>query len=139
MNHKVYVVNLVEYELGWGSKVFDTLYFKEELNAHKFILEHNSKNNLKMTPDYYTKAEFKGAIQNSDFKLEDTIVAVESNSEIIETLEFICDKSNYGQQILIFNNDEIDVILRNQNKNIRTHNSLDKKELKYKIIIERLI
>lgn len=129
MNHKVYVVNLVEYELGWGSKVFDTLYFKEELNAHKFILEHNSKNNLKMTPDYYTKAEFKGAIQNSDFKLEDSQV---------ETIEFVCEKSNYGQQILAFNNNEIDVILRNQNKNIRNYNSLDKKDLKYKITIEKI-
>lgn len=69
---RVYRVNLTEYEKGWGSKVFDTLYFKKEENALSYIKEYNSKNNLKMTPDYYTKAEYIGAgIITDNFKLED--------------------------------------------------------------------
>ena len=54
---KIYKVNLTEYEKGWGSKVFDTLYFKKEENALSYIKEYNSRNNLNMTPDYYTKAD----------------------------------------------------------------------------------
>ncbi len=47
-------------------------------------------------------------------------------------IEFICSGSNYGSQVLIFNNDELDVILRNQDKNIRNHNAV-KEQIKYRI------
>lgn len=50
---------------------------------------------------------------------------------------FECTPNNYGSQILAFNNDEIDVILRNQNKNARTHN-VAKEIVKYKITIEKV-
>ena len=40
---KVYKVNLTEYEKGWGSKVFDTLYFKKEEKALSYIKEYNAK------------------------------------------------------------------------------------------------
>lgn len=126
---KVYRVNLTEYEKGWGSKVFDTLYFKKEENALSYIKEYNSKNNLKMTPDYYTKAEYNVINLEVDYNFED------SSKEVIE---FECSNSNYGTQVLAFNNEEIDVILRNQNKNIRNHNSKEKETIKYKITIERL-
>lgn len=53
-------------------------------------------------------------------------------------IEFECLGSNYGSQVLVFNNEEIDVILRNQNKNIRNHNSQEKETIKYRITIERL-
>ena len=126
---KAYKVNLTEYEKGWGSKVFDTLYFKKEENAFSYIKEYNAKNNLNRTPDYYTKAELIALAIPDDYKFED------SSSEVIE---FECSNSNYGSQILAFNNDEIDVILRNQNKNIRNHNSPEKETIKYRITIERL-
>lgn len=128
---RVYKVNLTEYEKGWGSKVFDTLYFKKEENALSYINEYNSKNNLNTTPDYYTKAELITLVTPDDYKFED------SSNEVIE---FECSNSNYGSQVLAFNNEEIDVILRNQNKNIRNHNlnSKEKEIIKYRITIERL-
>lgn len=52
-------------------------------------------------------------------------------------IEFICSGSNYGSQVLIFNNDELDVILRNQDKNIRNHNAV-KEQIKYRITIEKI-
>lgn len=125
----IYQVNLTEYEKGWGSKVFNTLYFKKEENALSYIKEYNSKNNLKMTPDYYTKADYTVIFLDDDYKFEDSSK---------ETLVFECSNSNYGTQILAFNNEEIDVILRNQNKKIRNHNSKEKETIKYKITIERL-
>ena len=125
----IYQVNLTEYEKGWGIKVFNTLYFKKEENALSYIKEYNSKNNLKMTPDYYTKADYTVIFLGDDYKFEDSSK---------ETLVFECSNSNYGTQILAFNNEEIDVILRNQNKNIRNHNSKEKETIKYKITIERL-
>lgn len=132
---RIYKVILTEYERGWNSKVFDELYFKKEENALSYIKEYNSKitkNNLSITPDYYTKAEYIGAnIVPDNFKLED--------AETKEVIEFECVNSNYGSQVLVFNNDEIDVILRNQNQNNRNNNPSIKKEyIKYRITIERL-
>lgn len=128
---KVCKVNLTEYEKGWGSKVFDTLYFKKEENALSYIKEYNAKNNLKMTPDYYTKADYIVLNLEDDYNFEDSSK---------ETIEFECSNNNYGNQVLVFNNEEIDVILRNQNKNIRNHNSnsKEKEPIKYRITIERL-
>lgn len=129
---KIYRVNLTEYEKGRESKVFDNLYFKKEGNALSYIKEYNSKitkNNLKMTPDYYTKADYIMIDLEDNYKFEDSSK---------ETIEFECTNSNYGTQILAFNNEEIDVILRNQNKNIRNHNSKEKETIKYKITIEKL-
>lgn len=92
-----------------------------------YIKEYNSKNNLNMTPNYYTKAEL---IISDDYNFED------SSKEIIE---FECSNSNYGSQVLAFNNEEIDVILRNQHKNNRNNNpSIKKEHIKYRITIERL-
>ena len=82
-----------------------------------------------MTPDYYTKADYTVIFLGDDYKFEDSSK---------ETIKFECTNSNYGTQILAFNNEEIDVILRNQNKNIRNHNSKEKETIKYKITIERL-
>ena len=63
---------------------------------------------------------------------------IEENTMKLKVIEFECVNSNYGSQVLVFNNDEIDVILRNQNKNIRNHNSPEKETIKYRITIERL-
>lgn len=126
---KIYKVNLTEYEKGWGSKVFDVLYFQKEDNALSYIKEYNSKNNLNYTPDYYTRAELITLVIPDDYKFEDAIT---------ECIEFECTNSNYGSQVLAFNNEEIDVIMRNQNKNIRNHNSGEKELIKYRITIERI-
>ena len=81
---RIYKVILTEYERGWNSKVFDELYFKKEENALSYIKEYNSKNNLSITPEYYTKAEYIGAnIVPDNFKLEDA----ETNE--FEITEFI--------------------------------------------------
>ena len=126
---KIYKVNLTEYEKGWGSKVFDVLYFQKEDNALSYIKEYNSKNNLNYTPDYYTRAELITLVIPDDYKFEDAIT---------ESIVFECTNSNYGSQVLAFNNAEIDIILRNQNKNIRNHNSGEKEPIKYRITIERI-
>lgn len=81
---RIYKVILTEYERGWNSKVFDELYFKKEENALSYIKEYNYKNDLSITPEYYTKAEYIGAnIVPDNFKLED----VETNE--FEITEFI--------------------------------------------------
>ena len=130
---KAYRVNLTEYEKGWGSKLFDTLYFQKEENALSYIKEYNSKNNLNYTPDYYTRASL------SDNQVEVAVKFEDSSLEFTQ-IEFECTGSNYGTQVLTFNNEEIDVILRNQNKNIRNHNSNtgEKEQIKYRISIERI-
>ena len=51
-------------------------------------------------------------------------------------IEFNIDSSNYGNQILVFNDDNLDVILRNNSKTIRNHNK-ENKNIKYKITIEK--
>ena len=51
-------------------------------------------------------------------------------------LEFICTGSNYGTQVLVFNNSEIDVILRNQN--IQNRHDAVKETVKYKITVEKI-
>ena len=64
---------------------------------------------------------------------------IEENTMKLNVIEFECSNSNYGSQVLVFNNDEIDVILRNQNQNNRNNNPSIKKEyIKYRIVIERL-
>lgn len=64
---------------------------------------------------------------------------IEENTMKLKVIEFECVNSNYGSQVLVFNNDEIDVILRNQNQNNRNNNPSIKKEyIKYRIVIERL-
>lgn len=68
---KAYKVNLTEYERGWGSKVFDTLYFKKEENALSYIKQYNSKNTLSITPDYYTKADYTVVNLTDECKFED--------------------------------------------------------------------
>lgn len=68
---RLFKVNLIESEKGWGRKSFDTKYFIKENNAISYIKEYNSKNNLKITPDYYTFAEFIGLEEVvNTFKLE---------------------------------------------------------------------
>lgn len=93
---KVYKVNLTEYEKGWGSKVFDTLYFKKEENALSYIKEYNTKNNLNTTPDYYTKADYTVLNLEDDYKFEDSSND-DNNFEIDEFINLTSEfDNNFG-------------------------------------------
>lgn len=56
----VYVVNIVEYERGWGSKVEDTLYFDNEPEALEYVRNYNSENVDPTVPDWYMMAQYTG-------------------------------------------------------------------------------
>lgn len=64
---------------------------------------------------------------------------LEETTTVDNVIKFVCTNNNYGQQVLVFTNSEINVILRNQKeKTIRNHNSDEKQDIKYKITIEKL-
>ena len=82
MKNRLYRVDLIESERGYGKKLFDTIWFIEESNALKYIKEYNSKNNLRTVPSYYTFAEFYG-LAEVEMNLED---ALDYTSNIITVL-----------------------------------------------------
>jgi hypothetical protein len=55
----------------------------------------------------------------------------------IQEIYFEIKQENYGTQVLVFNDSTLDVILRNNSKEIRTHNS-EIKKIKYKITVEKI-
>jgi len=55
-------VDLIEYERGWGSKIDETLYFDNEVEAREYVSTFNSKNTAKEVPDWYMIAEYCGAV-----------------------------------------------------------------------------
>ena len=58
---QVFRVVLTEYERGWGSKHWDTLYFDNEAEAREYALNYNRTNNTATTaPDWYVQAEYVG-------------------------------------------------------------------------------
>ena len=57
----VYVVQLTEYERGWGSKPWDTKYFDNEQEARQWAINYNLEhNNLDYVPDWYVRADYVG-------------------------------------------------------------------------------
>lgn len=57
-------VELTEYERGWGSKPFDTVYFDNEAEARQWAIDYNLKhNNLKEVPDWYVRADYVGPVR----------------------------------------------------------------------------
>jgi hypothetical protein len=58
----------------------------------------------------------------------------------IQEIYFEIKQENYGTQVLVYNDSTLDVILRNNSKEIRTHNSEYTKNvnIKYKITIEKI-
>ncbi len=76
----------------------------------------------------------------SEDKKQLTLDFTEKEEEInttTEVIKFECTPSNFGSQILAFNNDEIDVILRNQKKGSRSHNDTNK-TANYEITIKKI-
>lgn len=55
-----YVVDLFEYERGWGPRHDETLYFDTEKEAIDYVNEFNSKNTETRVPDWYMKAFYSG-------------------------------------------------------------------------------
>ncbi len=103
---KIHVVNLLEYENGWGGKVFDTLYFQKEENALSYIKEYNSKNNLNYTPDYYTKAEFRKTID-----LPDNIIFEDAETAEFEIAGFLNLTGRYDSYFRCYDYTQVDKIL----------------------------
>jgi hypothetical protein len=59
----VFVVELTEYERGWGSKPWDTIYFDNEEEAKKYADDYNNEHNNKSeVPDWYVVARYCGSI-----------------------------------------------------------------------------
>lgn len=54
-----YTVEIREYERGWGSRVEEVKTFDTYDEAFEFCEEHNSVNNLPVTPDIYYVARIK--------------------------------------------------------------------------------
>ena len=58
----VYRVVLTEYERGWGSKPWDTLYFDNEPEARKYAADYNTEHNTATSaPDWYVVAAYAGS------------------------------------------------------------------------------
>jgi len=60
---KIYRVDIVESERGWGSKIDEVKYFDNELEAQQFVKNYNLKwNNKDVVPDWYMVAEYRGMV-----------------------------------------------------------------------------
>jgi hypothetical protein len=57
-----YRVDLIEYESGWGSKIDETLYFDNELEAREYARAFNAKNTETTVPDWYMTANYCGSV-----------------------------------------------------------------------------
>ena len=56
----IHLVNLIEHERGWGSKIDETLEFPTYDKAMEHVEEFNSKNIAQNVPDWYMVAEYAG-------------------------------------------------------------------------------
>lgn len=60
---KVYRVDIIESERGWGSKIDETKYFDNEQEARDFVKSYNDKYNPPgSVPDWYMIAEYCGRV-----------------------------------------------------------------------------
>ena len=57
-----YRVDIIESELGWGSKIDQPLYFDDEAEARKFCEDFNAGNTLKTVPNWYMIADYRGLV-----------------------------------------------------------------------------
>jgi len=58
---KSYLVDIIESERGWGSKIDDSLYFDNEEEARQYAKEYNEKYNPPgPVPDWYMVAQYVG-------------------------------------------------------------------------------
>jgi hypothetical protein len=59
---KAYCVDITECDLGWGSKIDQTLYFDNEPEARKFCQDFNAGNTSKTVPNWYMIANYRGVV-----------------------------------------------------------------------------
>lgn len=57
-------VDIIESERGWGSKIDESKYFDNEIEARQFVTDYNSKHNLPSSyvPDWYMIAQYVGKV-----------------------------------------------------------------------------
>ena len=61
---EAYRVDIIESERGWGSKVDETKYFSNELEAKAFVQKYNDQFNIaKAVPDWYMVAQYVGLVR----------------------------------------------------------------------------
>lgn len=54
---KIWSVNIIESERGWGHSIVETKEFFDYASAIKFVREFNARNTDKTVPDWYMYAE----------------------------------------------------------------------------------
>lgn len=60
---KTFKVNIVEYERGWGSKIDETIFYDNEVEARQFVKDYNAEwNTEKEVPDWYMIAKYEGEV-----------------------------------------------------------------------------
>ena len=62
-----YVVYIMEYERGWGSRIDETRYFDTEEERDEFMREFNKPNTEPSAPDWYIQAENGGFVTIKEF------------------------------------------------------------------------
>ena len=55
-----YRVDIMEFEHRWGSRVDETLYFDNEVEALRYVTTFNAVNTASTAPDWYMIAEYCG-------------------------------------------------------------------------------
>lgn len=59
---KLWRVEIIESERGWGSKLDETKFFDNQKEAEEFCKTYNSKNTEKIVPDWYMYARVAGTV-----------------------------------------------------------------------------
>ena len=56
-----YRVDIIESERGWGSKIDESIYFDNEVEAKEYAADYNRKYNTTTdVPDWYMRADYVG-------------------------------------------------------------------------------
>jgi hypothetical protein len=56
-------VDIIESERGWGSKIDETIYFDNDVEAKEYARAYNAKFNDKdYVPDWYMRADYVGRV-----------------------------------------------------------------------------
>ena len=60
---KIYRVDIIESERGWGQKIDETIYFDNEEEAKAYVRNYNLEHNTATeVPDWYMMAQYAGKI-----------------------------------------------------------------------------
>jgi hypothetical protein len=56
---KTWRVDIMEYERGWGSRLDESIYFDNEVEAKDYVTKFNSQNTADTAPDWYMVASYQ--------------------------------------------------------------------------------